>query len=459
MRLHILGICGTFMGGVALLARDLGFEVSGSDANVYPPMSDQLRCAGIDIMEGYQPEHLEPAPDLVVVGNSMSRGNACVEYMLDHALPFTSGPRWLAQHILAGRHVLAVAGTHGKTTTTGMLAWMLECAGRHPGFLVGGIPENFGVSARPSPSELFVLEADEYDSAFFDKRSKFIHYLPRTLIINNIEFDHADIFADIEAIRREFHHLIRTVPASGRIIANHNDEQIRQVLAMGCWTPVESFGARDGDWRVEALREDFSWMRIITPVGESVEVEWDLIGRHNAENALAALAAAQHAGVPVEVAAASLRSFRNVKRRLERLATVRGINVYDDFAHHPTAIRATLGALRQRVGAERIITILEPRSNTMKMGVHRDTLAPALVDADMVFLYQAPDLGWDVQALAGKLATGSRACSAVDEIIEQVVSCAAPGDHIVIMSNGGFQGIHQRLIRRLDSIVQAHTAP
>lgn len=449
MHLHILGICGTFMGGIALLARDMGFEVSGSDVNVYPPMSDQLKSAGIEIITGYQPEQLDPAPDMIIIGNSLSRGNDCVEYILDRGLPFTSGPRWLAEHILVGKYVLAVSGTHGKTTTTGMLAWILDSAGRNPGFMVGGIPENFGISARPSRSDLFVLEADEYDTAFFDKRSKFIHYSPRTLIINNIEFDHADIFPDMIAIRREFHNLIRTIPGTGKIIINQGDEEIRQVLTMGCWTPVESFGLQAGDWRAVPLKDDFSRMQIVMQGVVSGELEWELIGRHNAENALAAIAAASSIGVNPDTAIAALGNFKNIKRRLQKLATVRGISVYDDFAHHPTAIRSTLAALRNKVGRDRIITILEPRSNTMKMGVHRDTLAPSLAESDAVSLYQAPDLSWQLSVVSEGLGEKCRIFTGVEEIIDDIAASAEAGDHIVIMSNGGFQGLHQRLIQRL----------
>ena len=452
MRLHILGICGTFMGGLALLARDLGFEVSGSDMNVYPPMSDQLRSVGIELMEGYLPQHLSPHPDMIIIGNSLSRGNDCVEYILDHGLPFTSGPRWLAQHILAGNHVLAVSGTHGKTTTTGMLAWILESAGRNPGFLVGGIPENFGRSARPSGAGLFVLEADEYDTAFFDKRSKFIHYFPRTLIINNIEFDHADIFSGIAAIRREFHHLVRTIPAGGKIIINQGDAQTRQVLAMGCWTPVERFGLHGEDWSAIPLSDDFSRMHIYRHGRLLGDLEWDLIGRHNAENALAAIAAGHAVGVAPDSAISAMQTFKGIKRRMQKLTSVGGINIYDDFAHHPTAIRSTLTALRNKVGSQRIITILEARSNTMKMGVHRDTLAPALAGSDAVRLYQAPDLNWDLTVVSGVLGETCGVFTGVQEIIDEVAGIARPGDHIVIMSNGGFQNIHQRLIARLSSM-------
>lgn len=450
MHLHILGICGTFMGGIALLAKDMGFDVSGSDLNVYPPMSDQLSGAGIEIMEGYLPDHLIPEPDMTIIGNALSRGNECVEYILNNGLPFSSGPGWLSRNVLYGKYVLAVSGTHGKTTTSAMLAWILENAGRNPGFLIGGIPENFGLSARPSGTELFVLEADEYDTAFFDKRSKFIHYLPRTLIINNIEYDHADIFAGMAEIRREFHHLIRTIPATGKIIIRQGDDEIDRVLEMGCWTPVESFGSSGGDWTADPLMDDFSKFRV-SRYGRVVgELEWDLIGRHNAENALAAVAAAHSAGVAAETAVSSLHTYKSVKRRLQKLADVGGITVYDDFAHHPTAVLSTLTALRQKVGGQRILVILEPRSNTMKMGVHRDSLGPALEEADEVRLYQSPDLKWDLNTVTASLGEKCRIFTDVQDIIDDVATAARVGDHIVIMSNGGFQNIHQRLIQALN---------
>ena len=438
------------MGGIALLAKDMGFEVSGSDLNVYPPMSDQLRAAGIEVLEGYLPEHLTPEPDMTIIGNALSRGNECVEYILNNSLPFCSGPGWLSGNVLAGKHVLAVSGTHGKTTTTGMLAWILENAGRNPGFLIGGIPENFGLSARPAGSELFVLEADEYDCAFFDKRSKFIHYFPRTLIINNIEYDHADIFAGMAEIRREFHHLVRTIPAAGKIIIKRDDDEIDRVLDMGCWTTVESFGLHGSDWTAIPLKDDFSRFRVSLHGRVVGELEWDMIGRHNTENALAAIAAAHNAGVLPETALSSLETFKSIKRRLQKLTTVDEITVYDDFAHHPTAIRSTLTALRQKVGGQRILVILEPRSNTMKMGVHRDSLGPALEEGDAVRLYQSPGLKWDLNIVAASLGEKCRIFTDVQEIINDIAVSARAGDHIVIMSNGGFENIHQRLIRELN---------
>jgi UDP-N-acetylmuramate: L-alanyl-gamma-D-glutamyl-meso-diaminopimelate ligase len=449
VKIHILGICGTFMGGIALLARAGGHEVTGSDADVYPPMSTQLRDCGISVLPGYDPAHLDPAPDVVIVGNALSRGNPCVEYMLDQGLPYTSGPQWLAQHVLGGRHVLAVAGTHGKTTTTSMLAWILEQAGRSPGYLIGGVAENFGDSARPGEGPFFVVEADEYDTAFFDKRSKFIHYRPRTLIINNLEFDHADIFHDIEDIKREFHRLIRIVPAAGRILYRHGDGHIEATLAMGCWTPTATFAVSGGDWQVKSPEPDYSRFDVVRQGAGVGRVEWALIGRHNAENALAAVAAAAEAGVDPGSACRFLNDFRSVQRRLQRLAEAGGVTVYDDFAHHPTAIRTTLEALRARVGADRILAVLEPRSNTMKMGVHRDTLGPALAGADRVLLYRPPGLSWDLAPVLDALAGKGEVHDEVSAIVEAVAATAAAGDHVLIMSNGGFEDIHRRLIARL----------
>jgi len=449
MKIHILGICGTFMGGIALLARAGGHEVTGSDANVYPPMSTQLENSGITLTEGYDPAHLEPSPDVVIVGNTLARGNPCVEYLLDRGLPYSSGPQWLAEHILAGRHVLAVSGTHGKTTTTSMLAWILDQAGHCPGYLIGGVAENFGNSARRGEGPCFVVEADEYDTAFFDKRSKFIHYRPRTLVINNLEFDHADIFSDIEDIKREFHRLIRTVPGTGRILYHHGDGHIEATLAMGCWTPASTFGLAGGDWQVTDAAPDYSCFGVVGAGNTVGRVDWDLIGRHNAENALAAIAAAAEAGVDPDRACRALGGFRSVKRRLQRLAEPGGVAVYDDFAHHPTAIRATLEALRARVGAARILAVLEPRSNTMKMGVHRDSLGPALAGADRVLLYRPPGLSWDLAPVLDALAGKVEVHDEVAAIIEAVAASAAPGDQVLIMSNGGFEDIHARLIARL----------
>ena len=449
MHLHILGICGTFMGGIALLARAQGHTVTGSDAHVYPPMSTQLAAAGIVLREGYDPTHLDPVPDVVVIGNALARGNPMVEHILDAGLPYLSGPAWLARYVLQGRWVLAVAGTHGKTTTTSLLAWILESAGKAPGFLVGGVPENFGVSARLTDSPFFVVEADEYDTAFFDKRSKFVHYCPRTVILNNLEYDHADIFPDLAAIERQFHHLVRTVPHSGLILAPTADAALKKVLAMGCWTPIETFGFTNATWQARLLTPDGTHFEVFLK-GKSLGcVTWDLLGVHNAHNALAAIAAAYHVGVVPEVALTALSTFRNVKRRLELRGHVRGIAVYDDFAHHPTAIAATVGALRARVGQTRILAVLEPRSNTMRIGVHKDTLAPSLSEADRVFLYQPPDLGWDLDRVAADLAERGEVHSSMDDLIEAIVAVACPGDQVLIMSNGSFGGIHDRLLRAL----------
>jgi UDP-N-acetylmuramate: L-alanyl-gamma-D-glutamyl-meso-diaminopimelate ligase len=448
MRLHILGIGGTFMGGVAVLARALGHEVSGSDMKVYPPMSTQLEAEGIALCEGYEPRHLDPAPDLVIIGNALSRGNPAVETVLDRGIPYISGAQWVAENILHRRWVLAVAGTHGKTTTTSMLAWILEYAGLKPGFLVGGVPENFGVSARLGDEPFFVIEADEYDTAFFDKRSKFVHYRPRTAILNNLEFDHADIFDDVAAIRRQFHHLVRSVPQSGLLVVNGADAELAETLKMGCWTPRETFGDPDG-WQAEPMSVDGSRFRVRFRGQEQGVVEWGLIGAHNVLNALAAIAAARHAGVPVATSCAAFREFRNVKRRLETRGTVRGITVYDDFAHHPTAIRMTLDALRARVGTKRIIAVLEARSNTMRMGVHKEELAPALQAADAVLLYQPADFKWDMAIVTGPLNGRARVFRTVDDIVTTLARELRSDDQVLIMSNGGFEGIHGKLLQRL----------
>jgi len=448
MRIHILGIGGTFMGGVAVLARALGHDVTGSDARVYPPMSTQLEAQGIALREGYDPAHLEPAPDLVIIGNALTRGNPAVEYVLDRGLPYISGAQWVAENVLHTRWVLAVAGTHGKTTTTGMLAWILEYANLRPGFLVGGVPENFGVSARLGDAPFFVIEADEYDTAFFDKRSKFVHYRPRTAILNNLEFDHADIFPDLGAIQRQFHHLVRTVPKTGLLVVNGADPALAETLAMGCWTPAEKFGTADG-WQAEPLVADGSRFRVTLRGQEQGVVEWDLIGGHNMLNALAAIAAARHAGVPVATGCVALKEFRNVKRRLEVRGTARGVTVYDDFAHHPTAIRVTLEALRARVGGKRIVAVLEARSNTMRMGVHREQLAPALAGADRVLLYQPADLKWDLNTVAAALKGQARVFRSVDDIVQTLADELRSDDQVLIMSNGGFEGIHAKLLARL----------
>lgn len=450
MKIHILGICGTFMGGIAVLARELGHQVSGSDSNVYPPMSTMLNDLGIKLTEGYDPLQLQPAPDLVIIGNAMSRGNLCVEYVLDNGITYTSGPQWLSEYILRDKHVISVSGTHGKTTTSSMVAWILESAGLNPGFLIGGIPENFGVSARLGAGHYFVVEADEYDTAFFDKRSKFIHYQAQTLIINNIEFDHADIFGDIADIRREFHRMVRIIPHRGLIVAHAGDQEIERVLAMGCWTPVEYFGATGtARWQAKPLQDDYAEFEVRVDSQPAGMVRWNLIGTHNAENALAAAAAAAHVGINPGDSCAALAKFKNVKRRMECLAVIGDIAVYDDFAHHPTAIKTTIQGLRNKVGKQRIIAIMEPRSNTMRMGIHQDTLADAFSAADRVLFYQPADIEWNLAQHTAILGDKSNVYHSIDEIIDATVTMAAAGDHILIMSNGGFGGIHQKLIKRL----------
>ena len=451
MHIHILGICGTFMGSLALLAKELGHRVTGSDANVYPPMSTQLQEQGIELLQGYHPEHLKPAPDLVVVGNALSRGNPAVEYMLDVGLPYVSGPQWLAEHVLQGRWVLAVAGTHGKTTTSSMLAWILEYAGMQPGFLIGGVPQNFGVSARLGETDFFVVEADEYDSAFFDKRSKCVHYRPRTTVLNNLEFDHADIFADLAAIELQFHHLLRTVPSNGLVIYPAREEALQRVIAKGCWTPVQTTGA-DGQWQACLIQEDGSHFAVLLDGVEQGVVQWSLTGLHNVANALSALAAARHVGVTAEHGAQALAEFQNVKRRMQKLARVQGVTVYDDFAHHPTAIASTLDGLRKQVGAQRIIAVIEPRSNSMKLGAHREGLAPSTADADQVFWYAPEGLGWDLASTVAHAPVPTQVCSTLDEIIAGVLALAQPDTQVVIMSNGGFGGIHTQLIEALEAM-------
>jgi UDP-N-acetylmuramate: L-alanyl-gamma-D-glutamyl-meso-diaminopimelate ligase len=448
MHIHILGIGGTFMGSCALLARELGHRVTGSDGKIWPPMSTQLENAGIALMEGYRAENLEPTPDLVLIGNVLSRGNAELEAVLDRGLRYTSGAQWVADAVLAGRWTLAVAGTHGKTTTTSMLAWILEYAGLKPGFLIGGVPENFGVSARLGDAPFFVIEADEYDTAFFDKRSKFVHYRPRTLIVNNIEFDHADIFPDLDSIKRQFHHVIRTVPKSGLVVANGADANVAATLAQGCWTPVEYFDGGDG-WQADLLDAAGTSFRVSLAGRPFGIAQWSLAGRHNVSNALAAIAAARHAGVPVETSLAALAEFRNVKRRLEVRGTVRGVTVYDDFAHHPTAIRLTLAALRAQAGTQRILAVLEPRSNTMRMGVHSEELADVFGDADAAFWLRPPELKWDLDAVAARARPRARVFATVEEIVATLAREARSGDRILIMSNGGFENIHARLLAAL----------
>lgn len=450
MHIHILGICGTFMGGIAQLASTLGHKVTGSDANVYPPMSSQLEQAGIVLTEGWDPAQLDPAPDMVVIGNALSRGNPAVEAVLDRGLPYTSGPQWLAEHVLHGRWVLAVAGTHGKTTTASMLAWILEHAGLAPGFLIGGVPKNFGVSARNGGGTFFVVEADEYDTAFFDKRSKFVHYRPRTLVMNNLEFDHADIFEDLEAIQRQFHHLMRTVPQSGLVISPLNDGNLHEVLDMGCWTPVEHFDPFiEASWHAVPQKADNSLFDVVCERDIVGRVDWSHTGRHNLANALAALAAARHAGVPPAVGIDALNAFDGVKRRMELRGEINGIAVYDDFAHHPTAIGSTLAGLRARVGAGRILAVLEPRSNTMRLGIHAKELPAALDIADEVFLFDGGELGWEPSKVLSSITSKLGLFSDVSDLVATLVSVARPGDTVVLMSNGGFGGIHQKLLDAL----------
>lgn len=473
MHIHILGICGTFMGSLAILAKQLGFEVSGSDANVYPPMSTQLEEQGIRLCEGFDPKHLRPAPDMVIIGNAMSRGNPSVEYVLDRGIRYTSGPEWLAQNVLHGRWVLGVAGTHGKTTTSAMLAWILEYAGMKPGYLIGGVTNNLPASASLGDSIFFVVEADEYDSAFFDKRSKFIHYAPRTTILNNLEFDHADIFDDLEAIKRQFHHLVRTLPGNGLILSGDGEEALEDVLARGCWTPRQSFGVdsvaadslallENGGvyWDAELIRDDGSKFALAKmgvggePLAQ-VQIEWQMTGRHNVNNAVAAIAAAHHAGVEVFTAAEALNQFRGVKRRMELRGERRGIRVYDDFAHHPTAIETTLDGMAAKIeadrsgAAQRLVAVIEPASNTMRAGFHQDTLVAACHAADEVVWRRPSDSGLDFAALEANNPVPSCSFDDVDEIVGYLAKHSRSGDHVVIMSNGGFGGIHDKLLRAL----------
>ncbi|MDO9453657.1 MAG: UDP-N-acetylmuramate:L-alanyl-gamma-D-glutamyl-meso-diaminopimelate ligase [Stagnimonas sp.] len=448
MHLHILGICGTFMGGIAAIAREQGHKVTGSDANAWPPMSTQLEALGIGLMQGYLPEHLQPAPDVVVVGNVVTRGNAAMEYVLNQGLPYVSGPQWLAENVLRDRHVLAVAGTHGKTTTTSLLAWMLEEAGLKPGFLIGGVAGNFGISARLGDSKYFVIEADEYDTAFFDKRSKFVHYRPRTAILNNLEYDHADIFPDLAAIERQFHHLIRTVPGEGQLVVNGGDANLARVLGMGCWSGVDYFdqasgwhaGVPDANGGFEVLHQGISQGR----------AQLGLAGAHNRSNALAAIAAAHHIGVPAATAIAALGSFSGIRRRLELRGTVREVAIYDDFAHHPTAIAVTVQALREK-GAGRILAVLEPRSNTMRLGSHKNELAHSLEGADLCFVYAPTSLKWDAAAALAPVGARLRLHAEMDALIAALVAEAQPGDRVLVMSNGDFGGIHGRLLAALSA--------
>jgi UDP-N-acetylmuramate: L-alanyl-gamma-D-glutamyl-meso-diaminopimelate ligase len=446
MHIHILGICGTFMGGIAALARAAGHEVSGCDSSVYPPMSTQLRKLGIDIHEGYDAGQLDVEPDCVVVGNVVSRGFDVVEAMLDRELTYQSGPQWLSEHVLRGKHVFAVSGTHGKTTTASMLAWILQEAGLEPGFLIGGIPANFGVSARFGAGDCFVVEADEYDTAFFDKRAKFVHYRPRTLILNNLEFDHADRYKDLDGILWQFHQLLRTVPRRGRIIANAGDENIRKLIDMGCWTPVESFGLDESvDWHAGFSDASERRIRVVAKGGPAAEARWQLGGFHNLENALSAIAAAQSAGVSVEQAIAAMSRFEGVKRRMERTATVGDIAIYDDFAHHPTAVRRTIAAVKKRYPANRLVVAIEPRSNTMRLGVHNDDLADSLAQADLVWMYRPEEMNEEFDGAMAALGSKLRSFRDYDALVTDMSGRVLSGDQIVFMSNGGFGGARQTL--------------
>ena len=448
MHIHILGICGTFMGGLAQLAVAAGHRVSGCDANVYPPMSEQLQQAGIALTQGYDAGQTAVQPDVFVIGNAISRGNPLLEAILDQGLPYVSGPQWLAENVLRGRWVLGVAGTHGKTTTSAMLAWILEEAGMAPGFLIGGVPKNFGVSARLGDTPFFVIEADEYDTAFCDKRSKFIHYQPRTLVLNNLEFDHADIFADLAAIETQFHHLVRTLPASGLIVSNGNEAALERVLARACWTPVERFN-HPGGYRVSG--DDASGELILHgPEGEIGRSQWALTGEHNRANACAALLAARHVGVGFTHGLAALSRFANVKRRLETRGEAGGVTVYDDFAHHPTALATTLAGLRRKVGSARILAVFEPRSNTMKLGTMKAQLPASLADADLAFCYSG-GLDWDAAATLAPLGAKAQVHADLDALVAAIAAQARPGDHVLVMSNGGFGGVHEKLLAALSA--------
>ena len=446
--LHILGICGTFMGGIAAIAKAAGYRVTGCDANVYPPMSEQLTALGISLTEGFSEDQIAVDPDLWVVGNVVTRGNPLMEAILDRGEPYVSGPQWLAEHVLTGRHVVAVAGTHGKTTVSAMIAWILERAGLNPGFLIGGVPMDFPVSARHSESPIFVIEADEYDTAFFDKRSKFVHYRPRTAVLNNLEFDHADIFDDLAAIERQFHHFVRIVPRGGLIVSNGADPVLERVLAHGTWTPVERFGIATGWWAGGPAADgtfEVAWQG--QPIGR---VRWPLLGAHNRMNALAAIAAARSVGVHPGTAIDALSAFGGVRRRMQVRGKAQGIVVYDDFAHHPTAIRTTLEGLRQQVRSARIIAVLEPRSNTMKRGVMKDALPQSLAAADRVYVY-THGLGWNANAVFAALGQRARCLDDLDSLVGAIVAEARPGDHVLVMSNGGFGGIHGKLLHALES--------
>lgn len=455
MHIHILGICGTFMGGVAALAQQSGFKVTGCDANVYPPMSTQLEAQGITLINGYTADQTQLNPDVYVIGNAVSRDNPLMEEILNQGLPYISGPQWLAEHVLQGKWVLAVAGTHGKTTTASMLAWILEYAGLAPGYLIGGVPENFSVSARlpgtpkqdgNSVSPFFVIEADEYDTAFFDKRSKFVHYHPRTAVLNNLEFDHADIFEDLPAIEKQFHHLVRTIPQNGLIVMNAKAASLQRVINKGCWTPVELFGAAES-WHAEDAANNGPFDIWLADAIQGT-VNWSIIGEHNRMNALASIAAARHVGVPVATSIAALQAFKNVKRRMELRGVVNNISVYDDFAHHPTAIATTVAGLRTKVGKARILAVLEPRSNTMKLGTMKAALPDSLADADLVFSY-GENLDWDLEEAMQPIAGKSQVLMNITALIKAIKAVVQPGDHILVMSNGGFGGIHQKILDAL----------
>lgn len=449
MRIHVLGICGTFMAGVALLAKQKGHSVQGSDMNVYPPMSTQLEAQGIELMQGFDSQHLKEGVDCVIVGNVISRGNPIMEYILDNNIPYVSGPQWLAENVLHDRWVLAISGTHGKTTTTSILTWILEFAGLKPGFLVGGVPENFGFSAQLGENPFFVIEADEYDSAFFDKRSKFIHYHPRTLILNNLEFDHADIFPNLDAIKQQFQYLLRTVPGNGMIVSHANDDNLDAVIAKGCWTSVTKFAGQDGQWQAKLKTEDGSQFEVYCDNKIMGLVTWDLVGMHNVENALASIAAASHAGVPVAKAIEALRTFKNVKRRLEIKGTVNDITLYDDFAHHPTAIATTLAGLRAKVGKARIVAVLEFGSYTMRTGVHKDHVKEALISADIVFCKQPVGDDWGLRQVLNQLSQPTALFENVDVLVEELSKQLLPGDQVIVMSNSGFGGIHEKLLKAI----------
>ena len=449
MHIHILGACGTFMGGVALLAKRAGHRVSGSDRHTYPPMSTQLAAEGVDLFEGYSPDHLDPEPDLVVIGNALSRGNPAIEYVLNQGIPYTSGPRWLGENYLRGKSVIAVAGTHGKTTTASMVAWILESGDRNPGFLIGGVPENFGQSARDG-EEFFVVEADEYDTAFFDKRAKFVHYRPDIAILNNLEFDHADIYEDLKAIQTQFHHLVRTIPGNGVIISNAADSRLESVLERGCWSNLQRFSMAEGaDWRVELQKPDGSELAFFFQDRPQGRLTWPHFGRHNAMNACAALAAGVAAGISASAAIGALASFKGVKRRMELIADTDQIRVYDDFAHHPTAIRLTLEGLRRSVGNARVLVALEPRSNTMRAGVHVDELGPALMPADRVWLMAGDGIDWDPQETLAPLEGRGRVVTRSEDMLAQMLDAVQAGDHVIFMSNGGFDSAPARFTRSL----------